>query len=137
MKQTGADEQGANVYLHPDGKAASGWKRTLAPVELAALQNFPAGALEGALGKEFQDARIPPGRAPRAGLCESHEAYRALQKVVGNAVDGAVARSLGGAVLRSLIAVQEQLRRPEVTMPPEEEKEEGAAAMDSDDDDFA
>jgi hypothetical protein len=47
----------------------------------------------------------PRARPPRR-LCESHEAYRALQKVVGNAVDGAVARSLGGAVLRSLIAVQ-------------------------------
>ena len=55
--------------------------------------------------------------------------------MIGNAVDGAIARSLGGAVLRSLAAVQEQLLRPEVAMPPEEADEE--EATDSDDDDFA
>ena len=89
-----------------------------------------------ALAAEFDYARVKNGGRVTS---RAEAAYIELQRLIGNAVDGAVGRAVGESVLRGLSGVQDLLRKPLVDATGSAEAEKPGAVKcagdESDDDD--
>ena len=92
--------------------------RVLYPIELAAIQGFAQGAVAGALPRAF-DFHQATTKGIHGGKEKdrANAAYCELQRMIGNAVDGAIANALGESLLRAFSAIRELLLRPAANAP--------------------